>query len=665
MVSTPDKTSLSTDSFDENVSFANYFLQAFFSVYYVDLETRVAKNYQLKDGVRKERILSDYYTKLVEHTLKNAHPSDKEDLIKAFSPDFIKEVIKKETSYSLIFTDIELKKTRKFRYQIMRAGDLNHAVICFIDVTKDFEAEYRYTNTMMSLSDNFQAIYDVDITTGYYDVYSENNVYADKITAQIIDKNEFFIDVVPNIRKVVYSEDHELLFEYVNIESFNKIVKQDSQVSFEYRLLVEGQPVWYRMKIRKSPHENNHILIGVFNVNEERIHEKENLIMAQSANLAKTTFLNNMSHDIRTPMNAIMGYTELALQHINEPEHISDYLKKIEESSEHLLNLINDVLDMSRIESGKMDKEEKDENILEIVRNLRDIMKANADQKNINLKAEICNIQNVDIICDKLRLKQILLNILSNAVKYTPSGGNVYMSVTQLPEEKKGYSTFEFYVKDTGIGMSNKFLETIYEPFTRMQSSTVSGIQGTGLGMTITKSLVDMMGGKISVKSELKKGTEVSCIFTFKLQNKKKKAAKENRSEKENSVPKKILEGKKILLVEDNEFNREIAVEILETQNIIVTTACDGVEAVEKMTAAKAGDYDLVLMDIQMPVMNGYDATRKIRELGTEISKIPILAMTANAFEEDKKLALDAGMNDHISKPINIPLLIKIIEQYL
>lgn len=280
MENTSDKSFLSTDSFDENVSFANYFLQAFFSVYYVDLETRVAKNYQLKDGVRKERILSDYYTKLVEHTLKNAHPSDKEDLIKAFSPDFIKEVIKKETSYSLIFTDIELKKTRKFRYQIMRAGDLNHAVICFIDVTKDFEAEYRYTNTMMSLSDNFQAIYDVDITTGYYDVYSENNVYADKITAQIIDKNEFFIDVVPNIRKVVYSEDHELLFEYVNIEYFKKIVKQDSQVSFEYRLLVEGQPVWYRMKIRKSPHENNHILIGVFNVNEERIHEKENLLMA-------------------------------------------------------------------------------------------------------------------------------------------------------------------------------------------------------------------------------------------------------------------------------------------------------------------------------------------------------------------------------------------------
>ena len=395
---------------------------------------------------------------------------------------------------------------------------------------------------------------------------------------------------------------------------------------------------------------------------------EEALSLAQSANIAKTTFLNNMSHDIRTPMNAIIGYTSLAISHIDDSDLVKNYLLKIKKSSGHLLSLINDVLDMSRIESGKINIEEKSEDLTDIIATLTDIVYADINSKQQNFAVDTADIADKFIMCDRLRLNQVLLNILSNAIKYTAPGGNISMRIAELSVSPSGYATYEFRIRDNGIGMDQDFQKAIFEPFTRAKSSTLSGIQGTGLGMAITKNLVDMMGGSIKVASELGKGTEIVATFDFKLasqleENKLDAGAvcREDRPESETFD----LTGRKILLVEDNELNREIATMILEEYGCNVTPAEDGNVAVRIMSEAREGDFDLVLMDVQMPTIDGYEATRLIRALGTGISRIPIIAMTANAFEEDRRAALDAGMDDHIAKPIDIGNLKQVLSKFI
>lgn len=387
---------------------------------------------------------------------------------------------------------------------------------------------------------------------------------------------------------------------------------------------------------------------------------EESLSLAKSANNAKTVFLNNMSHDIRTPMNAIIGYTNLALSHIDQKARVLDYLFKINQSSEHLLSLINDVLDMSRIESGKMFLDEKPENLTNIINELENIINADINKKRLNFFIEGFDIQNDDIICDKLRLHQILINILSNSIKYTPEGGHISFKIHQKSEPKLSYSSYEFSIKDNGIGMNKEFLEHIFEPFSRFRSSTVSGIQGTGLGMAITKNLVDLMGGQIEVHSEEKVGTEVILHFTFKLQDKgsdKIEPTVENIN---------VFKGKKVLIVEDNDMNLEIASELLQEEGCIISSARNGKVAVELVQNSEPGNFDMILMDILMPVMDGYEATRQIRALeNKKLANIPIVAMTANAFDEDRKKALECGMNEHVPKPVNITTLKQIVSKII
>ena len=390
------------------------------------------------------------------------------------------------------------------------------------------------------------------------------------------------------------------------------------------------------------------------------------LDLAKQANQAKTTFLNNMSHDIRTPMNAIIGFTTLASKYADDKERVKEYLEKIMQSSNHLLSLINDVLDMSRIESGKMTVEEKENNLKNIIDEIKNIIQANLDAKELNFEMDIANITNEDIYCDKLRLNQILLNLLSNAIKFTPNKGTITLKVTQKSTTKNGYGVYEFRVKDTGIGMSPEYLKEVFEPFTRERNSTVSGIQGTGLGMSIAKSFVDMMGGHISVKSKLNEGTEFIVTLKFKLQETNKVETTINNIEIINEENDIEFKGKRILLVEDNPMNREIATEYLQDFGFIVENAENGKEACDILEKSEAGYYDLVLMDIQMPVMNGYEATKAIRKFkNKEIANIPILAMTANAFEEDKRAALEAGMNGHLAKPVDINELKNILKKVL
>ena len=514
-----------------------------------------------------------------------------------------------------------------------------------------------------------------------------------------------------------------------------------------------------------------------------------------AANRAKREFLFNMSHDIRTPMNAIIGFTSLAATHIDNREQVLDYLKKISTSSQHLLSLINDVLDMSRIENGKIKIDEKPVHLPDIVHDVRSIIQPDMTAKRLAFFIDTMDIEDEDIVTDPLRLNQILLNILSNAIKFTPTGGMISIRIAQKNGAPTGHACYEFRVKDNGIGMSEEFQAHIFEQFAREESATVSRIPGTGLGMSITKSIVDLMGGTISIESEPGKGSEFIVNLCFALNEQKveqkrlpqleglhalvadddtdtclnvstmlskigmrpewtisgkeavirtKYAVEQgdtfsvfiidwlipdmNGIEVVRRIRKLIgddcpiiiltaydwadiedearaagvtafcekplfpselrrvlaepfhvetagelpqvgpvdLRGKKILLVEDNELNREIAVEILKGAGFVVDIAEDGEVAVQKMEQASAGQYDLVLMDIQMPNMDGYEATRQIRAMADERkANTPIFAMTANAFEEDRQNALSAGMNGHIAKPLDIPHLLRVLEDAL
>ena len=586
----------------------------------------------------------------------------------------------------------------------------------------------------------------------------------------------------------------------------DELTEIDRSYYIDYKVIREEQRRWCRASVvivdlcdDGSP---NHVLVLFKDITKQKEKDmeyqrtlKEAYQLAERANQAKTTFLNNMSHDIRTPMNAIIGFTSLAATHIDEKERLKDYLSKIMTSSNHLLSLINDVLDMSRIESGKVKIEESPCSIPIVIHDLRNILQTDIKAKRLDFFIDTVDVVDEDVICDKLRLNQILLNCMSNAMKYTKAGGTVGFRIIQKGHAPEGFADYDFVVKDNGIGMSEEFAEHIFEPFTREETSTVSRIPGTGLGMAITKNIVDMMGGTIKVKSELGVGSEFTISLRFKTtqQNSKrgvikelngfralvaddsmdscasvekmlrtiglrsewttsgkeaifraKYASQENdpfqvyiidwlmpdmngievvrriRMEIGDEVPiiiltaydwadieqeareagvtafcakplfvselydvlqnasrpvktkdKTILEveafkGKEILLVEDVELNREIAETILTEAGFHVNSVEDGKQAVDYMESEKGDMIDLILMDVMMPVMDGYEATQKIRQLEDKTkADIPIIAMTANAFEEDAKAAIEAGMNAHMAKPIRIESLYEIIEQYL
>ena len=397
---------------------------------------------------------------------------------------------------------------------------------------------------------------------------------------------------------------------------------------------------------------------------------------AEESNKAKTTFLFNMSHDIRTPMNAIIGYVELSKNMHKTcetcprdkcpddiPNKMFDFLKKIEAASNHLLALINDILDMSRIESGKMELELSESNLSTIFMDIEDMFSKQMQTKNINFVVDISGVENIHVICDKNRLNRVLLNFLSNAYKFTPNGGEILLKLLQTGfDSEKNLASYELHVKDTGIGMSEEFAKKVFEAFERERTSTVSGIQGTGLGMAITKSIIDMMGGTIEVKTKLNEGTEFIVNLSLTTYN---APVEENISADDGGEDNHNFAQKKILLVDDIDVNREIATMLLEEMGFIIDTAENGKIAVDKIANSKPGDYDLILMDIQMPVMNGYEATEKIRALDNpELANIPIIAMTANAFSEDVQNALNAGMNGHLAKPIDVDQMIETLAKF-
>lgn len=401
------------------------------------------------------------------------------------------------------------------------------------------------------------------------------------------------------------------------------------------------------------------LIIIIVLINEDRTKQ---LKKEQLQNESKTIFLNNMSHDIRTPMNAILGYAGLMKNKINNPDIVLDYLKKIEESGEYLLSIINNILDMARIESGKVELDLECMDLKAERNHVISLFEEEIARKKILFSFD-STVEHTHVFADEARVTQIFVNLLSNAVKYTPEGGAIRYVVREIPCDKEGYGTYITTVSDTGIGMSKEFQEHIFDLFSRERTTTESKVLGTGLGMSIVKKLVDLMNGSIEIESELGRGSTFKVILNLKIIDTPTDYLINQSAEKDDDLS---FEGKRILLAEDNDLNAEIAVAILEEIGFKIERAKDGVECINILMHSEAGYFDFILMDVQMPNLNGYETARKIRGLADkELSKIPVIAMTANAFEEDRQNALNSGMNGHISKPINIKEMIKEIQRIL
>ena len=482
------------------------------------------------------------------------------------------------------------------------------------------------------------------------------------------------------IRQVIAEPFQKAYREFISMSTVAKRLEKREMLSFTAQTVDER---WLTMIIVPQGYDKTGKLCTVLVANRDATEEKEReieqdknlrnaLAAAEHANKAKTVFLNNMSHDIRTPMNAIIGFTALATAHIDNTELVLDYLKKIRTSGQHLLSLINDVLDMSRIESGSVEIEYAAVHLPDILNDLKTIIQGSSYSRQQKLSIDTQDILHEDIITDKLRLTQVLLNISSNAVKFTPAGGRISICVSEKPCNRDGFATVIFRVKDNGNGMSQEFRKHVFDSFSREHTVTENGIGGSGLGMAIAKNIVDMMGGTIQVESEVGKGTEFTVAFECKIAGAavKQEPAPEpgdlikSENQKPQTESKRSYKGKKALLVEDNELNREIATAILEEIGLDVDIAEDGTDAVNMMSSAEGRKYDLIFMDIQMPKMDGYTATREIRTLDDlKCANIPIIAMTANAFEEDRKKAIKAGMNGHIAKPISADAILENLDQ--
>lgn len=462
--------------------------------------------------------------------------------------------------------------------------------------------------------------------------------YADEIVTD--ESRENFLDQLSLDALCSNQDDFSMTYEF---KTGDRIIYHQTRIAYVYKK--------DRSRVAVIGTRNIDDLIKKERMQEAKL--KEAYIVAEEANKAKTDFLNNMSHDIRTPMNVILGYNELMKQYLTDPILV-DYQNKIEQSGKLLLSIINNVLDMARIESGKMVVEERAEQIGLVVEEIESVFESSAQEKNIVFTTSV-DVDHTHVLWDGFKVREILMNLVGNAFKYTPDGGHIAIDVKELDCARSGYVRIQTQVKDTGIGMSEDYLPTLFDSFSREYNTTIGKVSGTGLGMAIAKNLVDMMDGEICVKSKLGEGTCFTLTFEHKIAD---ADSIEWNQELDVLDEKSILEGKRVLLVEDNELNAEIAMAILEQSGLILDRVEDGLACVNRLSEVDADLYDLILMDIQMPNMNGYEATRRIRQFeNVKKASIPILAMTANAFEEDKKMAIEAGMNGHISKPIDVNVL--------
>ena len=538
------------------------------------------------------------------------------------------------------------------------------------ELQKSRQKEILSAGVITTLSLEYGPLYLADLKTGSLQLFRtsdvESSIPVQQLACEIPEYQPFIREYAESY---VDEGDRASFLEWTDAGHLESIINTDNISEFNYLRNMDGMQNYYQFCCGRVPDDSmNHLMIfGFRNVDAAVKKDQETkraleaaLKEANIANKAKTKFLFNMSHDIRTPMNAIIGYTGIAKRNSQEPA-IKDYLGKIEIAGNQLLSLVNQVLEMARIESGTIVLQEKKIDLNHSAEVVRAIYASQAETKGLKLAVELRGLTHSHLLGDSDRVSQIVNNLLGNAIKYTPEGGSILNTVEEEPCDQPGYAMIRITVEDTGIGMSEEFLPHVFEEFSRENTSTVSRIQGTGLGMPIVKNLVELMGGSIEVTSALGHGSKFVVRIPLKIDEDFRDTVPDESTDQEIS-----LAGMKILLVEDNEMNREIAQEILEEYGAKIETAEDGDIAVEKIRHAAPGWVDVVLMDIQMPRMNGYDATKAIRALPDEwASSIPIVAMTANAFEEDRQNAFAAGMNEHIAKPIHVGKLLSVLSGIL
>ena len=537
------------------------------------------------------------------------------------------------------------------------------------------EAERERLSVIKGLSEDFSLVSFINPSTREDHLYYvKKNNWADNPNWKKVGNFEDRLTLIANT--LVHPDDRKMFMEMTTRDVVREKLSVKSAYYVNYRMIINGAVEYWQLKFvmaGKAPDAQGQIVAGFISVDEAtrlQLEQKEQLetqaealkqalSAAQAANSAKKEFLNSISHEIRTPLNAVIGLTSIASTHLKDQDRVKDCLVKIDQSSDRLLAIINDILDMSRIESGKFDLNETPTHLFEVVHEVERDIRNDLQVKDLKFELDCVDINDDEVVCDKNRLRQVLLKVLSNSIKFTREGGSISMSVKETPLSKSSYAAYEFRIKDNGIGMSEDFLKKVYEPFTRELSASRE-TRGMGLGLAITKNSVEMMGGQIEIASRLHVGTEVVMTFEFKLVQSKKREDGVEKTEKSGFA------GKKILLVEDNILNREITMEILQDNGFIVTAVEDGDIAVKMLSKATSRPFDVVLMDVRMPVMDGYEATKRIRALDNkDVAEIPIIAMTANAFDEDRQASFEVGMNEHIAKPVSIEKLKDVLAMFL
>ena len=497
----------------------------------------------------------------------------------------------------------------------------------------------------------------VNVNTGKYTVIAGNDMDH---TVAFLQSHDEYQDAYQSFCQNTDARYRARAMELLSLDNYRGKIEKFGLAGTEEFLehLPDGSTAWHEMNVITGFDREGEPILHILGRDVTEIHNradtKAQLEIAKASSAAKSSFLFNMSHDIRTPMNAIIGFTELLKKHLDDRELARSYIGKIETANGFLMSLINNVLELSRIESGKVTLDETSNNVYVFLDAVYSMLNTQMKKKNITFLRDV-QVTHPDVFADETKMREILLNILSNAVKYTPAGGTVSMTVTELPSERSGYIVYQTIIEDTGIGMSKEFLPHLFEEFTREKTSTESKVAGTGLGMPIVKKLVDLMHGTIEVESELGKGTKFTLTLSHRTADAIDMKQMISYSDGQRNTD---FVGKRILLAEDNKLNAEIAITILEEEGFLVEHAADGVICVDMIVKADASYYDLVLMDIQMPNIDGYKATQIIRRLSDqEKANIPIIAMTANAFDEDRKNAFRMGMNGHIVKPIQMDKL--------
>ena len=532
------------------------------------------------------------------------------------------------------------------------------------------EKDIENTRLIHSLTNVFLDVYELDLETELIHIIRTEQDDMRLLKTEEIDFStfkRFLLQNVPEEKKKKLEEEFET-------ERICARIQEVSIVEREFQKWYEHSTSWFRIQfILSMTREKKRpiVTVTVMNIDDlKRLQEEQNKALlsayesARQASRAKSDFLANMSHDIRTPMNAIMGMSTIARRNIHDPEKLEDCLNKIDASSKHLLSLINSVLDMSKIESGKVVFVEEVFQLDQMIEDIKRIVQPQAEKKDIQFTGEYETLQGVMVKSDPIRIRQVLLNIVGNAIKFTPEKGKVHCSGSKVLSIYDGYSTFEFTCEDNGIGMDQEFVDKIFQPYERSKNVTSNEIEGSGLGMFISKNIVEMMNGEIYVESKKGEGTKFTVIFHLKEISEQPEKEKTEQNE-EAQIAFDAMKGKRILLVEDNDMNREIAQEFLTEEGILVENAVNGKEAVEKMEQSSLYYYDLILMDIQMPVMNGYEASAAIRRMDREDSGLPIIAMTANAFSDDIRQAKEAGMNEHIAKPIDVSVMFSVLSDWM